>query len=78
MKKFTMAEKRSLKQEGYSDEEILRMEIEAEEDEYEEDDKYEEEEELPTNAQNMRGIDWNRMRQAGTPDKKRAGIMRKK
>ena len=84
MKKFTPEEKMRLRREGYSNQEIIRMEMEAEED-YEDDEEEMMEEGAPgqeggiqTNAKNMRGIDWKRMKDAGAPEFKRANIMKKK
>ena len=78
MKKFTPAQRRQLKMDGYSDEEILEMEMEAVSEEEMTEMEDDMEEEMPTNAQNMRGIDWNALRQAGQPEPKRAAIMAKK
>lgn len=72
MIKFTPQKKRELKSEGYSDEEILRMEMEAMEEMDEEDEM---EEELPTNSDSMRSIPWDQMRAAGQPEPKRTGLM---
>ena len=70
MRKFTPEERRQLKADGYSDEEILRMEMEAEEPMMEEG-----EEEMPTNSDSMRRVPWNDLRAAGQPEPKRTGIM---
>ncbi len=78
MRKFTPQQRRQLKMDGYTDEEILEMEMEAVSEEEEYEDEMEEEKELPTNSQNMRGIDWNALKKAGQPEIKRASIMRKK
>jgi hypothetical protein len=73
MKKFTPAERRQLKLDGYNDEEILRMELEAAEEM--ENDEDEMEEELPTNAGTMRQVPWEALRAAGQPEPKRSGMM---
>jgi hypothetical protein len=73
MKKFTPAERRQLKLDGYTDEEILRMEMETEEPMMEDEEGMEEE--LPTNAGTMRQVPWEALRAAGQPETKRAGIM---
>ena len=70
MRRFTLAEKRTLKEEGYTDEQILEMELEEPGEQTEGG--------LPTNANNMRGINWEELRSAGVPDTKRASIMKKK
>jgi hypothetical protein len=69
MKKFTPAERRQLKMDGYTDEEILRMEMESSEEEGEM------EEELATNADTMRQVPWDELRAAGQPEPKRTGLM---
>ena len=69
MKKFTPAERRQLKMDGYTDEEILRMEMKSSEEEDEV------EEELATNADTMRQVPWDELRAAGQPEPKRSGIM---
>ena len=72
MKKFTPLERRQLKLDGYTDEEIVRMEMEAgEEPELEE----EVEGEMPTNAGSMRSVPWDELRAAGQPEPKRTGMM---
>jgi hypothetical protein len=72
MKKFTPMERRQLKLDGYTDEEIVRMEMEAgEEPELEE----EVEGEMPTNAGSMRSVPWDSLRAAGQPEPKRTGLM---
>jgi hypothetical protein len=78
MKKFTPQQRRQLKIDGYTDEEILEMEMESVSEEEEFEDDMEAEGELPTNSQNMRGIDWNALKKAGQPEMKRASIMRRK
>lgn len=78
MKKFTPGQRRQLKIDGYSDEEILEMEMEAVSEEEMTEIEEEEENELPTNAQNMRGIDWNTLRNAGKPEPKRVNMMARK
>lgn len=78
MKKFTPQQRRQLKMDGYTDEEILEMEMEAVSEEEEMEMEAEEQGALPTNAQNMRGIDWNALRKAGAPEMKRSSIMNKK
>jgi hypothetical protein len=70
MKKFTPAERRQLKLDGYTDEEILRMEMESEGE-----GEMEMEEELATNAENMQSIPWDELRAAGQPEPKRTGMM---
>jgi hypothetical protein len=70
MKKFTPAERRQLKLDGYTDEEILRMEMESEEE-----GEMETEEELATNSENMQSIPWDELRAAGQPEPKRTGMM---
>lgn len=70
MKKFTPAERRQLKLDGYTDEEILRMEMEAMEETEEEG-----EEELATNSDTMRTVPWDQLRAAGQPEPKRTGLM---
>jgi hypothetical protein len=69
MKKFTPAERRQLKMDGYTDEEILRMEMESSEEEGEM------EEELATNSDTMRQVPWDELRAAGQPEPKRTGLM---
>jgi len=77
MKKLTPQEKMLLKKDGYTDREILEMEIEMDpEEEMEEDMEEEMEEEmeegeLPTNGKNMRKIPWAKMREAGNIQKKK-------
>jgi hypothetical protein len=78
MKKFTPAQRRQLKMDGYNDEEILEMEMEAVSEEEMTEVEDEEENEMPTNAQNMRGIDWNSLRNAGQPEPKRMNLMARK
>jgi hypothetical protein len=70
MKRFTPTERTKLKAEGYTDEEILEMEMEEPVEEQQTG--------MQTNAGNMRGINWNELRSAGVPDTKRASIMKKK
>jgi hypothetical protein len=70
MKKFTPRERSELRAQGYSDEEILRMEMEMEEEVLEGG-----EEEFPTNAQNMRSVPWNELKAAGQSEPKRAAMM---
>jgi hypothetical protein len=73
MKRYTPTERRQLKAEGYTDEEILAMEMEEPGEQV-----LQQEGEMLTNAQNMRGINWNELKEAGVPDTKRAGNMNKK
>jgi hypothetical protein len=73
MIKFTPRERSELRAQGYSDEEILRMEMEREEEMIEG-----EEEEFPTNANNMRSVPWNELRAAGQPEPKRTSMMQRK
>lgn len=69
MKKFTPQQKARLRKEGYSDEEILEMEMEGEEEM--EDEMEDDMEETPgTNANLMRKIPWNEMREVGGMPKK--------
>jgi len=67
MAKFTPQQKLKLKKEGYTEEEILEMEMENEEEVEEMD-----EEATPgSNANLMRKIPWNEMREVGGMPKKR-------
>ena len=67
MKKFTPQQKARLRKEGYTDEEILEMEMEDEEEMEEE---VEMEETPGTNGNLMRKIPWNEMREVGGMPKK--------
>lgn len=73
MMKFTQQKRSELKAEGYSDEEILRMEMEAMEETEEEG-----EEELAVNSDSMRSVPWDELKAAGKPDMKRAGVMQQR
>jgi hypothetical protein len=79
MKKFTPAERRQLKLEGYNDEEIMRLEMKSMEEmeEGEDEEEYDEgmEAALPTNAESMRQVPWNELKKAGSPEMKRAKMM---
>jgi len=70
MMRFSPQKRRELKAEGYTDEEILRLEMQEVEDEEED-----MEEELATNSDSMRSIPWDQMRAAGQPEPKRTGLM---
>ena len=73
MKKLTPQEKMLLKKDGYTDREILEMEMEMDPEEEVEEGMEEEMEEgeLPTNGENMRKIPWSKMRAAGNIQKKK-------
>ena len=70
MMRFSPQKRRELKAEGYTDEEILRLEMQEVED-----DEEDMEEELATNSDSMRSIPWDQMRAAGQPEPKRTGLM---
>ncbi len=68
MAKFTPQQKLKLRKEGYTEEEILEMEMENEEEM--EEGEGEMEETPGTNANLMRKIPWNEMREVGGMPKK--------